>query len=273
MRRMRTVLAPSSLLMVVALATGCPPPFYSSDIGRSGVPTDPGSLAGTWAMVMVAADEVDVPLVGKQYTGGMSFTLTTRTWDGESYDTRLKVCRVVNFEVAGTTSEIQRKTARAIPEYNVTNVVDHGIGEFGTKKYQEVWAIEGIGLNDDFPTNRSDSRTFDMEEDDHPGATVNVHGLAEGDLYFAQRKIATLDGIVASEDETMGLVKHKKEALQIDATDERLLTTAPRVQYPDPLESWFHEVRIDDDADCDDVEDGLDDGSISQKRPFDGPKD
>ena len=95
----------SALLLVLSgagLVAACAEPFYDDDIGVEGVAVDEGSLAGVFAVKGTAVDQADTVL-GKVDTGGITFYLSTRTYNAETrvYDEVLKDCAVENFETAG----------------------------------------------------------------------------------------------------------------------------------------------------------------------------
>lgn len=254
--------------LLVAATAACTKPVYDDRIGVEGVPTEEGALAGRFGLASTCADLANVPLLGEQVGGGMTFTLVDRSWDGQAYAQTNTLCRVVNFEVAGLASAVDEETARSVPPISMSLTLDHRTGAVSSPKFFEMWAVGELGPDDPMPTSPDDPRFYDMEADGKPGATVKTSGLVTGELYFAQRKALTLDGVVRGPDEMLGLVVHKKEATVIDATDELLLSQTERAQHPDPLLSWWHEVRLDDDASCDDLTAAVDDGSFSQLRPF-----
>jgi hypothetical protein len=267
MKRMKLL----TLAWLASCGIGCAEPVYNDDIGLSGVPTESGALAGAFGLVSTAADLAQLPGLGDQIAGGMTFLLVERAWDGEAYLQTNRVCRVENFDVAGLHTEVSRTTARSIPALDVTIHVDHATGAVSTEKAAELWALQDIGLDDDLPTSADDARVWDMDGDDKLGATITASGLVDGELYFAQRKTISFDGVVRGPDEMLGLVTHKKEAVVLDATSDFLKQNASRHQHPDPKESWWHEVRLapaGEGADCDDVEAAVDDETLSRLRPF-----
>jgi hypothetical protein len=77
------------------------------------VPTEPGALAGRFALVSTAADEADLPIFGKQVAGGMTTYMLERAWDGAAYTATADPCRVTNFEVAGLVTTVEENATRA----------------------------------------------------------------------------------------------------------------------------------------------------------------
>jgi hypothetical protein len=69
----------------------------------------------------------------------------------------------------------------------------------------------------------------------------------------------------------VGLNQTSYDSLLLDANNPVVFTlfssdAAPA--YPDPKESWYEEVRIADDASCDDVVEMEAAGDLGQFRPF-----
>jgi hypothetical protein len=266
MNRLQLALAVSGSLLVAA----CAAPFYDDDIGVEGVAVDEGSLAGTFAVEGVAVDQAET-ILGKVDTGGISFYLSKRSYNPETkvYDEILKQCAVENFETAGLSTVNNQDAVDAIPPIPATITVDHATGLFERSTYHEYWAIEGLDDDDDLPADKDSDVYIDSDDDGHPGATVFTSGLVnDGEVYIAQRKTVDTHGVVRGTDESFGLLHAIKEGLVLGANNDLLLNEAPRVPHPDPKQSWWIEVRLDDDAGCGAVRDARDDGDLPRRRPF-----
>lgn len=263
--------APLTLLVSGALwAAACAEPFYDDDIGVEGVPVDEGSLAGVFAVKGVAVDQADTVL-GKVDTGGQSFYLSTRVFNTETkvYDETLKQCAVENFETAGLQTTNNPDAIKAIPKIDATLTVDHATGEVVRSTYREYWAIEGLDDDDDLPADKDADVYVDADDDGNPGDTVFTQGLVpNGEVYIAQRKTVDTHGVVRSPDKSFGLLHAVKEGVILGANNDLLLNEADRVPHPDPKQSWWMEIRLDDDAGCGDVIDARDAEDLPLRRPF-----
>ena len=92
--RPATVVGSLIITGVVATGAGCPAPYYDDVIGVEGVATDPGSLAGTFALQSQAMDQANTVL-GPVDTGGITWSLVIRTAradDDNLYDETIEVC-------------------------------------------------------------------------------------------------------------------------------------------------------------------------------------
>jgi hypothetical protein len=255
---------------VVISVGGCPEPYYDDDIGVEGVATDPGALAGTFAMKSESTDQADT-ILGAVDTGGITFSLVTRTWRQDEpsfYDEVHRVCDVENFETAGLSTVNSRATINAIPESDAVLEIEHATGLYVRHTFREYWAIRNLDDDDPIPTNKDSNAFYDMDEDGNPGTTVLTSGLVDGEVYVAQRKTIDQAGVVQGSEHSFGLAKVKKEGTVLAASNDLLLNEAPRVPHPDPKRSWWMEIRVDDDAGCDAVTDAIDSDDLPRRRPF-----
>jgi hypothetical protein len=134
--------------------------------------------------------------------------------------------------------------------------------------FREYWAIRGLRDDDPLPANTNAAVYVDADDDDKPGITVRTSGLVTGEVYVAQRKTVSTSGVVRGPDSSFGLLQAKKEGIVLGASNDLLLSEADRGPHPDPKESWWVDVRLDDGASCDDVEAAIDDDTIPRRRPF-----
>lgn len=263
-------LAVTAVTAVVGAAAACPEPFYDDVIGVEGVATETGSLQGTLALKSQAMDRANTVL-GPVDTGGITYSLVTRTWREDEparYDETHKVCDVENFETAGLTAVNTRATIDGIPVSTTVLDVDHASGAFTRQPFHEYWAVQNLDDNDPLPEDKTSAVFYDMDNDGNPGTTVTTSGLVDGEVYVAQRKTISHTGVVQGEALSFGLARVKKEGTVLGASTDLLLNEAERVPHPDPKQSWWMEIRIDDDAGCDAVIDARDSDALPIKRPF-----
>jgi hypothetical protein len=222
-------------------------------------------------MESTAIDQANAPIFGKVDAGSVSYALVVRRWRSDEpnvYDEDIRVCDVVNFEVAGITTVNTPATIAAIPTSAAVLTVDHATGDFARGLYREFWAVQGLSDDAAFPSDVEDDVFYDADEDDHPGTTVTASGLVSGDVYVAQRKTVEHHGVVQGTDSSLGLAQVSKEGIVLDATSDLLKTESPRSPHPDPKQSWWFDLRIDDGASCDDVLAARDDERLPKIRPF-----
>lgn len=261
----------AAVACVVVVASSCVEPVYDATIGREGVATEPGSLEGTFAMESTAIDQANAPIFGKVDAGSVSYALVVRRWRSDEpdvYDEDITVCDVVNFEVAGITTVNTPATIAAIPTSSAVLTVDHATGNFVRGTYREFWAVQGLNDDEAFPDDVNADVFYDADDDGHPGTTVTASGLVSGDVYVAQRKTVDHHGVVQGTDNSLGLARVSKEGIVLDATSDLLKTESPRTPHPDPKQSWWFDLRIDDGASCDEVLLAREDERLPRIRPF-----
>lgn len=271
----------SPLFAVFALSCA-PPPVYDEELGVQAEPAPVGSLAGTFATTTMNSTLVHAGPFGDQQGGGVNFRLVVRTWsdvDGV-YLQRSRLCGGHNFpildEVLTVPEDVYRKVAESTDERVFVN---HDRGTYEATKHIQLWGLKDLPepFDTPLPTTKEEAaesphaeRIFDMDEDGKPGVTTFATGPIEGEIYVIQRKTVDLEGVILGSDRALGFARNTNEALTI-GTDNPLLdrqSEGSAEPWPDPKESWFEEVRLDDGADCDDVMEVVDDERIAPKRPF-----
>jgi hypothetical protein len=266
----RLVFAVAVVGLCLPVTMACQEPFYDDTIGVAGVPTEPGSLAGTFGLQSQAMDQAQTAL-GPIETGGITWSLVERTVradDPSTYDETIRVCDVYNFEIAGLTTTIPRATLDAIPVSISSLSVDHASGSYQRNAFREYWAVHDLDDDAPFPSDKSSAVFYDMDSDGHPGTTLLTSGLVDGEVYVAQRKTVEQEGVVQGVDFIFGLSKVKKESVVLGATNDLLLTESPREPHKNPKNSWFAEVRLDVGSGCDAVLTARDTEQLPLRRPF-----
>ncbi len=275
----------SALLLVAATsvcAGGCAPePYYDDELGIEGVPVPRGSLAGTFALKTRTLTLEQAPVFGEVEGGGTNLRLVTRAFDEESgtYQQESVMCGGENYEVAGLTQFIPDDTWPKVPK-SVAEVVEleHDTGFYVGKGHLQLWGLHDLPdpFDTPLPTTKEEaasephaSHIFDMEGDGHPGVTILMEGIVNGEIYGIQRKTVDLEGVTLSEDKAVGFAFLSKESLQLGADNDLLnVEKGSSRPFPDRRESWFEELRLDAGAGCDEVLAAEADGRFTRLGPF-----
>jgi hypothetical protein len=262
---------------------GCaPPPVYDDDIGVQAIPAAVGSLAGTFALKTINQTLVNIPVLGDRAGGGANFRLVTRTYDEAAgvYQQQSTLCDGFNFEVAGVTSTIPRETYRAVPASTAEIIsVNHDEGTYESTGHLQLWALRDLPepATTALPANADEAaqsphvdRIYDMDGDNRAGITIVVSGAVQGELYVVQRKTVTLRGVILGADTAVGLATNTNEVVTLGNNNalldrQREGSAAP---HPNPRRSYFHEVRLEDGATCDDLDAAREDGRLPVSAPF-----
>jgi hypothetical protein len=274
-----------ALLLVSAAAlvgAGCgPPPVYDDDIGVAAIPIAPGEAAGTFALKVVNTTLVHIPILGDEAGGGTNYRLVRRTWNADDgvYEQRSQLCGGFNEEVGGVTTTLPESSYRAVPESTAERVVIDDDGTYRQTDHLQLWGLRNLPdpFDTDLPANKDEAarsphkqRIYDMDDDGNDGVTASISGAVIGDVYIVQRKTVTTRGVVLGPDRAIGLAENTNEVVQLGNTNFLLdrQSEGSSEPHPDPKRSWFEEVRIDDDADCDVVSRAEGDGVLSRFAPF-----
>jgi len=275
----------SALALLPALACAPDPvePHFDEEIGVEAEPVEEGALSGTFALKTINATLVHIPVLDDQLGGGVNYRLVTRTWDEEQevYTQSSLLCGGHNIEVAGVVTDTPESNYRRVPPSTAEVVTLSGDGRYVGTGHLQLWALdfeEGADpVTTPLPASPEDAalaphkdRIFDFEDDGNPGLTMFVSGAVQGEVYAIQRKFVDLGGVVLGPDRALGLAENRWESLML-ANNNPLLDRSSEGSaepHPDPKESWFEEIRISDESDCDDVMAISRDGSFSPARPF-----
>jgi hypothetical protein len=270
-------------LSLCCLLSACPAdPVYNEEIGVQAISAAVGSLAGTFALKTINQTLVRVPVLGDYAGGGSNYRLVTRSWNGDAaaYDQTSQLCGGFNFEVAGVTASPPEATYRKVPPSIVERViVDHELGGYEASDHLQLWGLRDLPepFSTPLPANLEEaamephaSRIYDMDEDNNAGITTVISGAVSGEVYVAQRKTVSLRGVILGADQAVGLATNTNEVVSLGNNNTLLdrQNEGSAEPHPNPKRSYFQEVRLPDDATCDDVMSAQDDGLLSITAPF-----
>ena len=276
-----SVVAGLSLGLSLGLLGGCgPEPVFDSDIGVAAEPIERGAAEGTFGLKVVNTTLVKTP-IGDFAGGGTNYRLVHRTFNAEEnvYEQRSNLCGGFNVEVSGVLADLPESTYRAVAESVTERLVVDDAGTYDQTDSLQLWGLRDLDdpFGDALPKTKDEAgenphkdHIFDMDDDDNPGVTSVVSGAISGEVYIIQRKTVTTHGVVLGPDRSIGLAKNTNEILQLGNTNILLDRQGEGSSgpHPDPKRSWFEEVRIDDDADCDFVMTMEGEGLLSRFAPF-----
>jgi hypothetical protein len=294
------MLLPRSAFVLLSIGVlGCGPaePVYDDELGVQAVKVEEGALEGTFAVRSVSALLIDIPVPGFENTigGRVTYRRVERTWEEEAglYRQSSRICGGREYEIAGISTVIPESTFRAVPESTEeVVVVDHDRGTYDVNDQVELWAINlDNPLTDPLPEDDEqaalpewDDRIYDMDEDGHPGFTTEYAGLLQARIFTVQRRMMTFSGVTQEDGVALGTLRTHYDFTGLggeldepppepppgtpppqESEEER----GPFIQeHPDPKESWWMEVRVDEDTTCDDVMQLESEGTFPRLRPF-----
>jgi hypothetical protein len=227
-------------------------PFDTS--GGLDVPVQGTSFAGTWAQIQRSATVTDSPLGGGTFdtlVHSLHLVVITEESDG-TLMAHHSMCAIQSeSDFAQTEIIIPAAYINSLEPYSREVTVNWSTKEFTGELVTEV---KGCTLanpeDDDLPTSDSDLRVNDQDGDGHPGMTIQVSGLINGDLYVVERNWTQLEGILINEDRVEGLLSWDVEQNKLGSSTPLLSMDIATWVDPDPNKSTFEMVRVDDGDDC-----------------------
>lgn len=217
-------------------------------------PVDVPQLAGTWANAQVNGSLLNVPMVGVKANRIVSLVLVQMTQNAKTLQVRETVCDIQNeTDTSLVTTIIPQAFIESMPvEEKETRLV--WTGTAWSYEQGQHWALQGVHLDDivqdPLPTDPADPRVFDQDLDGHPGLTVRVTGMINGDIYVIQRGWNAMLSREFATDRIYGYLTWGNEQVVLDATNEILKNPIESTVDPDPAKSWFEFVRVAPDFTC-----------------------
>jgi len=225
----------------------------STDAAGETASDDPPAVEGTWAQILFYASINDVPAVGK--TNGSTTTLQRVTVErtGTSLTMQVEPCTI---EVDNGTPVV----ATIIPDAFVRSLgVTERTGSLvlteGQWRYVQDPNLQLRGVHlaqpetDPLPTDIDDPQIWDQDEDGHPGVTVRISGITDGEVYVVQRDVHSLDGVIVG-DLMDGLSDWSTDQVVLGSDNPILNMQTSVVKDPDATASYFRSTRVDASKTC-----------------------
>ena len=221
-------------------------------------PVLPGArpdLSGNWARVRVLRTVTDIPFVGEVVNTQRSLSIVTFQADAGAFRQVEKVCAV---KLSSTTDRIKTRlsegfvTALSGRSASAKVVRRGAVWRFEQPSTAQVFGAKlQAPASEGLPSTAADSRVTDGDRDGHPGLTVRVTGLANGDIHLVQREWTTLSGRVSKDQRSIrGRLTWRGEQRVLSATSPLLKKPLPERQHTDRARSYFKMVRIPTNWSC-----------------------
>jgi hypothetical protein len=218
------------------------------------VPSTGLSFVGTWAQIQHSETVTDSPL------GGDTINTTIHTLHlvevTEEADGTLKAHHSI-CDIQAESDFIQTETIIPAAYINALEPYSRSVDfNWSTKEFtaERVTEVKGCILddpeNDDLPTSDSDPRVIDQDGDGHPGMTIQISGLINGDLYVVERNWTLLEGTIVNDTRVEGLLSWGVEQNKLGTSNVLLSMDISSWVDPDPNKSSFEMIRANDGADC-----------------------
>ena len=257
--------------MRLALATLCAlalSPLLSTAAAAQAPPEQPApakpappawpQVAGTWAQYLETASITDVPIIGDV----MSWTRTWIIWEIEQQGADLTITETIcHIDIRSESKRVKtilprgfiQATSGTLRECKLSRDAD------GTVRFTQprIYAIRGVRLKDarreKLPEDDDDKRIIDADHDGHPGLTVQVRGIIDGQLYVVQRSWSELYGTVYGTDRIDGRVKWSSEQSVVGASSVFLSSNPDSRPAPRASRHFFKTRRVKPGTSCAEV--------------------
>jgi len=220
-------------------------------------PDDPPDLSGTWAKKVVMTSVSDPPVVGEVTSRTVTYLRYEISQAGPNLQIDSETCDVSIRSDSSTVDTILPDAfVRALPNRaRSAKLLDAGGSP--VLVFDRRYAILGSRLREPteerLPDSPDDSRVVDADDDGHPGVTVRIDGMVEGEIYVAQRAWDEYRARVHDTRRIVGRVHWKNEQVVLDANSAFLQTQPPTEARPDHPDSYFEMVRISSQLDCSEI--------------------
>lgn len=248
--------------LITALVTTLGVPLSSAALAQDvqlatrGATEEPTAidLTGTWAQRWTQTAVSRVPVVGRVRTTTETLLLLTIAQTGDDLEITQEVCAIDVATGSGMVrTVIPDAFVQALPTSRVDARIDVGGTTPGIRDWQSVDVV-GAALSDTadeaLPTDASDARVLDPDADGHPGVTVLVRGMVDGEVYVVQRGESELRTNFVSSNRIEGVVDWSAEQVVLGASARVLRNQPPTEPDPDPARNRFVTVRLDAGATC-----------------------
>lgn len=210
-------------------------------------------IEGTWAQMLVYGAINDIPAVGQMSGATTTIQRVTVTREDTTLTMSVEPCAI---EIDNGTDVIQTIIPDAfLKSLGVTGRTGHLAYEGGQWRYVQDSKLQlrGVHLDapetDSLPTDASDPRVWDQDEDGNPGVTVRITGLTDGEVYVVQRDIHSIDAVVGG-DHIDGLVSWSTEQVVLGSDNPVLNMQTQSAKDPDPSASYVRSTRVQEAVDC-----------------------
>jgi hypothetical protein len=208
---------------------------------------NPGlDLTGVWAAKMVTADVYNLPIGATNSNVTMLMRMDIAQ-SGNVASLTMKLCNIQTDPIQGVTIVYPQTAVDSMPQMQTSVTLNGGVGS----SYMTPPIVLLVGwtssmpLTDTIPSDPSDPRVIDEDNDGNPGVTILVTGLINASIYAVDRNIVTLHGTITGADRVDGLNTTSSDQYVLGSSSA-LVTPGPinSTQDPDPSKSTFVMVRM-----------------------------
>jgi hypothetical protein len=216
---------------------------------------EPPEITGRWVQLQKTTAVSQITMVGEVVTETTALLLVDVTRDGDKLEMRELICSI------DSKSSVDKITMTIPPAYmravsgKVRPVKLESRGgrwRYLQPSFSSVAGAKLAQLTDKLPTDKKDARVLDPDKDGHPGMTIQVRGIVDGDIYVIQRDKSEMTGMLSeAADRIEGSITWSVEQVVLGATSVFLSGQPPNSkQHPDSRRSSFTMVKVAPGISC-----------------------
>ncbi|MEQ8278899.1 MAG: hypothetical protein RMA76_30375 [Deltaproteobacteria bacterium] len=197
--------------------------------------TAPPDVTGLWVRAQRTTTVVDVPVLGDTEVETVAIAIVDVRRVGDEYRMTEKVCAIESESVHGVVRTVYpRAFVVALSGHDKPLRIERA--ESGLRWIEPRYErVVGEG---------------DQDSDGHPGVTVRIEGLVDGEVYVKQVGWQASEGRFVGDDRVAGAVTFGLEQEILGATSERLQDPLPSRPHPEAKKNPFRARRIPTSATC-----------------------
>lgn len=231
-----------------AQEAGMSSPYCTSKAALASV-TD---LSGTWVVRVVGSQHV-MAIGTNLYPKSVFYILTTISQSGTMVVADGHYCDRTEIDAPGTLVPVIIPDKWAHTEKTIHRTGSFVPGSDGASvlNFPDLAEVAGAVLaspsTDPLPTDATDPRVIDEDNDGHPGITVNLGGIAPGSLYSVQKQITSVVAVAVASDRLEGALTFTSSQVVLDSNPTTLATLyAQSTTLPDltACSSTFAMVKV-----------------------------
>lgn len=210
-------------------------------------------LSGRWVVAQLATTVAEVPVIGKIYATTRTVTLHDLDHEGDRLHGAGTLCQLEldsgsRLVTATLPEAFKRSLPRPVVDARLARNDDGDLTIRQGRRTVVVGAKLDEPLEDPLPRRPADETVHDQDRDGHPGVTIAIEGIVDGEIYVAQRSWTALSGSQVGREGFAGRLYHDSEQSILEATSSML--DDPPEQRPLPAKSWFRMTRLGEAASC-----------------------
>ena len=259
-----------ALLITLPLMAPSPAPLYeapqphvtSALTARSGLalasdPAEseatPPDLSGRFAQKLVTTARAKVMGVGRVDTTTTAYLIVEVEQEGTRLRMKSRACNATLDGSRVVRTTIPDAFVESLPERTRRGTLRRDNDAWVLDVARD-WDIRGVRLrdpaNETLPEDADDPRVFDQDGDGHPGLSVQVEGLIDGEVRVVQRGWDEYSFPVQDPDHLRGSVRWNSEQSVVDATS-RFLRGGPEAEpLSNPDLNYVELKRVAPSVDC-----------------------